>query len=538
MSKEAKRALVVHGSILAMAGIISKIIGFIYRVPMANMMGNTGNGLYSVSFGIYNIALTLSSYSMPLAVSKLMSSRLAKGQERSAYKVFRDAQIFALVTSSIAFLVLFFGADFFAALYRKEGLVRPLKVLAPTCFVVGMLGVCRGYYQGHRNMVPTAVSQVVEQIVNAVVSVLAVSVISKGLRTERGIAYADEAASFTAMGGTIGTLAGAIAAICMFGLLFLKTRKQRKADYDAATDTPEDNSVIFKAILLTVIPVILSQTVYQIGYTIDDMIFGNLMASKGYIEEEVTSLQGVFNTQYNQMINLPVAIATAMASATIPSVVAAYTLGETGTLKRNIDAVVKINLLIAIPAAVGLAVLAEPIMGVLFPGLGEYMDTAVMLLRTGSSAVVFYAISTITTSILQGCDHMRIPVIHSAVSLVLHIMIVDICLWYFDMSIYALIIGNVTFPLIVAVLNCVSVNKYVGYVIPFRKAFWKPLLAALVMGAAALAVYTGLKAVIHSMLIPMVVAVVVAVIVYVVMLFVTKALSAEEINAILERRKK
>ncbi|MBR6157840.1 MAG: oligosaccharide flippase family protein, partial [Lachnospiraceae bacterium] len=114
MSAQLKKSLVVQGSILAIAGLITKVIGFIYRIPMANILGNVGNGLYSVAFGIYNIALTLSSYSMPLAVSKLMSARLAKGQYKNAYRLFRCALIFAIITGSIACCVLFFGAEFLA----------------------------------------------------------------------------------------------------------------------------------------------------------------------------------------------------------------------------------------------------------------------------------------------------------------------------------------------------------------------------------------------------------------------------------------
>ena len=112
MSDKLKKSLVIQGSILAIAGLVSKIIGFLYRIPMANIMGNTGNGIYSVSFGIYNIALTLSSYSMPLAVSKLVSARLAKKEYKNAHRLFRDALIFAIIAGTIACLVLFFGAEF------------------------------------------------------------------------------------------------------------------------------------------------------------------------------------------------------------------------------------------------------------------------------------------------------------------------------------------------------------------------------------------------------------------------------------------
>lgn len=531
MSNKLKKSLVLQGSILAFAGILSKIIGFIYRIPMANIMGNTGNGLYSVAFGIYNVALTLSSYSMPLAVSKLMSERLAKKEYKNAHRLFVRALIFAIITGTIACTALYFGAEQLAAFYHKEGLERPLRVLAPTTFVVALLGTCRGYFQGHRNMVPTAISQVAEQIVNAVVSVVATAAFVASCPSENLIA------SYGAMGGTYGTLAGAGMALIIFIGLFIFSHKSRKEELSHDDLGDEENALIYKAIFLTVLPVILSQTIYQLGYTIDDYVFGNLMNYRGYDATQTTNLQGVFNTQYNQMINLPVAIASAMAAATLPSIVASFSVKEYESVKKKIDTVLKINMLIAIPSAFGLAALAEPIMGVLFPRLGEYHGTAVMLLYTGSSAVIFYALSTLSTSILQGCNRMRMPVIHSAISLIVHVLIITILLRFTDIGVYALIIGNVTFPLMVCTLNICSIRKLLDYKLEWKNTLIKPFVSAFVMGLASAGGYLGLYRLGSNrmsdkviMIIAMLVAMIIAVIVYAGMLYILKAFSKDELK--------
>ena len=534
MSAQVKKSLVVQGSILAIAGLITKVIGFLYRIPMANIMGNTGNGLYSVAFGIYNIALTLSSYSMPLAVSKLMSARLAKGQYKNAYRLFRCALVFAIITGTIACAALYFGAEFFAGLYNKQGLESPLRVLAPTVFVVALLGTCRGFFQGHRNMVPTAASQVIEQIVNAIVSVVAASafvrIATEQFATDNETLTTSAAASAAATGGTLGTFAGAFAALLMFVIISLRRQKARKIELSGDDLADEDYALITKAILFTVFPVILSQTIYQIGYTLDDYLFAALMKEKGFGEIAVTGMQGVFNTQYNQMVNLPVAIATAMASATLPSIVASFAKGETERAKEKISSVLKVNMLIAIPAAAGLAALAEPIMGILFPRLDEYMSMAVMLLRTGSIAVVFYALSTLTTSILQGSDRMRQPVIHSAISLAIHVVIVAALTKYTDLGVYGLTVGNVTFPLLVCTLNCRSVIKRVGYRFEWKNTFLKPTVAAIVMGGAAFGIYMELADPL-GMLAAMIVAMFAAVVIYAGMLLVLKAVTRNELKA-------
>ncbi len=141
---EKKKNVLLQGGILAGAGIITKIIGFAYRIPMGNMMGEEGNGLYSVAFGIYGIALTISSYSLPLAVSKMVSARVAKAEYQNMRRVLVSALVYGLIAGMIAMNVLFFGAGVMEKLYHKPGIYRPLRVLAPTTFIVALLGVFRG----------------------------------------------------------------------------------------------------------------------------------------------------------------------------------------------------------------------------------------------------------------------------------------------------------------------------------------------------------------------------------------------------------
>ena len=158
------------------------------------------------------------------------------------------------------------------------------------------------------------------------------------------------------------------------------------------------------------------------------------------------------------------------------------------------------------------------------------MPMAVMLLRTGSSAVVFYALSTLTTSILQGSDRMRLPVIHSAISLTIHVILVAGCAWFTDLGVYGLIIGNVTFPLLVCTLNCRSVAKRVGYRFQWKNTFIKPAAAAIVMGGVAFGIYTSIADAL-GMLVAMIVAICAAVAVYGGMLLVLKAVTLSELKA-------
>lgn len=482
--KQKTNPMIIQGAILAAAGIITKLIGFVYRIPMANLLGEEGNGIYSVSFGIYNVALTLSSYSFPLAVSKLVSTRLAKREPKNAFTAFTTALILSVLAGLVSFSILFFGADLLEAIYKTGGLAYPLRILAPTTFAVALLGVFRGYFQGHSNMVPTAISQIFEQIVNAVVSVVATVIALKIYATD------EHMRALGAAGATVGTLAGAITALVFIVLTFTSrlsyTRRVMANDISKAEYKP----LLIREMLATMLPIIISQTIYQISFTVDDLLFSNLMHARGFEGGEITALQGVFNTQYTQLINIPIAIATAMAASALPEIVRLSVQKKRSERREKITTVIKINMAIAIPCAVGLSVLAHPIITLLFPGLVTYRSVASGLLIYGSLGCVFYALSTVTTSVLQGCNRMRIPVVNAFLSFIVHTLIVFVLLRFTPLGIWARLIGDVTFPLMIATLNIIQLKKRIGFALDKKHIFLYPLLSSLAMGAVTLILYT------------------------------------------------
>ena len=163
---------IVQGGILAGASILVRIIGLIYRIPVTRILGPVGNSYYSAAYEVYSMMLLISSFSLPLAVSKLVSARLAKGRAKSAYKLFGCTMLFALVSGGAAALIVFFGAGFFSEVVVSTPESRlALQVLAPTILIVALMGCLRGYFQGLGSMVPTAISQIIEQIINAAVSI-------------------------------------------------------------------------------------------------------------------------------------------------------------------------------------------------------------------------------------------------------------------------------------------------------------------------------------------------------------------------------
>lgn len=502
---ETKRnSLVIQGAILALAGIITKIIGFVYRIPMANMLGDEGNGIYSVAFGIYNVALTLSSYSLPLAISKMMSKRLATGSHKNAYSLLKRVLIFALIAGSAAFFVLFCGADWLEALYGRAGLKYPLRVLAPTAFIVALLGVFRGYFQGHSNMVPTALSQIVEQIINAVVSIIATFFFMESYNSS----------ALGAAGATMGTLAGAFGALVMLSLFFVSRLQTLRSMAKSDLSPIEKNRETYREIVLTIIPIILSQTAFQISFTVDDLIFANILKDKGLSSSLIASLQGVFNTQYTQLVNLPISIATALGATTLPQIVRLFSTGEIDEKNKKTDSVIKLTMAVTLPSAFGLAILARPIMTLLFPSLVTYREVAITLLQYGAVSCVFYSLSIITTSILQGNGKMRAPVINAVISFFFHTALFYVLLKFTDLGVYARLIADTIFPLVIAFLNIATLKKETGYSVKIKKTFIYPLMTSLFMGIVTSSLYFILNVFNVSLILILVISIAVAVTVY------------------------
>lgn len=498
-----------QGSILAIASIMVRIIGMVYRVPMANIIGDEGNGIYSAAYEIYNILLIISSYGMPMAVSKMVSARCAQRRYKNAFKLFRYSMIVSIIMGGSAALFVFFGADWIEKQFfsKYHGVALPLRILAPTIFIVAIVGTLRGLFQGRRTMLPTAVSQIFEQVANAFVSV------SAAYFFMRAHSASDKLSAWGAAGGTLGTFMGAVAALltlviiyCMYKPVIIKNENKDK------TTKVIQAGQAYKIIAITVIPIILSQTVYQLSGIVDVTLFNSIMDLKGVSDKVVSTMQGIYSTKYRLLVNVPLAVSTALASSMIPSLVTSFAARDISAVKAKVALAVKVNMIIAFPSAMGLAVLAEPIIRLLFPS-SDYVTGGLMLI-TGSVCIIFYALSTVTNGVLQSIDKMNIPVIHSFVSLIIHIVIVSGLLMWTDMGIYALVAGNVTYPLLVCFLNGRSLKKYLEYNQEITKSFCIPLIASFIMGIVTLAVYYALFMLTRKIYIAILTAVIAAVIVY------------------------
>lgn len=513
----AGKNLIVQGSILALASIVVRLIGIIYRIPLTNIVGNEGMGYYGFAFEVYSFLVILSTSAIPVAVSKLTAARIAKKEYKNAQAVFRCSIKFAAVLSGSLALITFIGAPFISkVMFGGITEVAPaLRVLAPTVFVCAVMGVFRGYTQGLGNMTPTAFSQVVEQIINAIVSVVAAAIlISKG-------------AAYGAAGGTMGTLMGAVASLVF--LYFVYTSNQpvirRRIKKDPTKKAMLDQDV-YRLIGLTVLPLILTSTIYQISSLLDSSLFSNILKAIGYQSSFISSLYGIYSSKYQLLINLPLGITAALTVAMMPGIAGAIAINDKQQVREQIDTVIRFTLLIAIPCAVGVAVMGGPIMQMLF---NDATTLPGRMLAVGAVTIVFYAFSTLTSTILQGSNYMRIPVINAAISLGVHIVFTVVLLAFADLHIFALIYGNIIFSFCMCVLNIRSLAKLIDYEMDIVKMAASPAIASLIMGAVTFFVYKGLIYLIHSNLVSTMISILIAVIIYAVIMVLTRGVTEEEL---------
>lgn len=519
-----KDNFVAQAGILAMAGIVVRIIGLLYRSPLTSIIGDEGNGYYSFAYNIYTIILLISSYSIPSAIAKVMAQRIAFGEYRNAHRIFKCAILYVVVVGGAASLFAYFAAPYLVV----ENAVPVLRIFAPTIFLSGLLGVLRGYFQAHRTMVPTSASQVLEQILNACVSIGAAWLLVRNLGDGDKTLKAVRGAS----GSALGTGSGVLIALIFMLAIYLRKRKNILAEVEADESGKEDSyGQLFKVLLLVVTPFILSTFIYNLSTSMNQTIYSKIcMQIKHFAQDEAATMYGIFSGKSVVITNIPIAFSSAMAAALIPGISAAFAKGNIDLTKKKVDLAEKVTMMIAIPSSVGLFVLARPIMQLLFPQKAS-LDMAAALLRALAITVVFYSLSTLTNAVLQGIGKVSVPVYHAAIALVAQVIVLVVLLIGTNINLYALVFASATYSLLMCVLNARAVRKYLDYQEDMKQIFIKPFLAATFMGLVAWFVFMGCDLLMDSR-IALIPTLAIAIIVYFIFIIKFGAVTETEMKAV------
>lgn len=520
-----KNSFVFQAGILAAAGMLVKVISLIYRSPLLSILGLEGNNYYTAAINMYTIILLISSYSIPSAISKVIAQRLAFREYRNAQRVFQCALLYVLIVGGVASLLTFVCAPYFVS--KNPNAVTALRVLAPTIFFSGFLGVFRGYFQAHRSMTHTSISQVLEQIVNAAVSILAAYLLIKSVADKDGTTQA----IYGSAGSAIGTGAGVLTGLLFMLWMYLINRDiiHRRVEHDRSEHVESYRDIV-RVIFTIVTPFILSTFIYNCSTVVNMSLYYHLMDYRGVDAITYGNQYGIFATQAVSVVNIPIAIASAMSSATIPTVSTTFARKEYAKTREQVTKAIQMTMLVSIPAMVGMAVLARPIMQFIFPQK-ESLELASGLLAVLAVTVVLYGLSTLTNAILQGIGRVNAPVIHAVIALVIQIAGLAALLLFTDMDTYALAIANIIYSFAMCVLNQISVAKHLKYRMDYVRIFLKPGVAALIMGAAAYGVYQGLYLLLPMNRVVLLAAITVGAAVYFVVLLRIGGVSEAELRA-------
>lgn len=517
-NKDKKGSFIIQASVLAAASLIVRFIGFLYRLPLTELIGDRGNAIYSAGYYIYTFLLILSSAGLPAAISRLVSTRIAKGEYRNAYKIFRVSMIFAGAAGAIGMLVLFFFAEPIAKFVDSPNSVYCLQTLAPTLLIVGVMSVYRGYLQGMNIMTPTAVSQIFEQVFNAVFSVYLAWVLVK------------QSIPLGAAGGTAGTGIGALAGLIVVMIFYnrMKPEIRHNMRIEEKGIYQETTGEAFKKLVVTAFPIIAGTAVFSMTNLIDmKMVMSGLMSSGAFTEAEAEVLYGQLSGKYVTLTTFPVSISSAMATAAIPNIAMAVTVGNKKEVKRKINTALKLAMIISIPAAVGIGVLGDQILRMLFPSYPE----GGVLLKVGAISIAFLSFCQIVTGVLQGIGKIQVPVIGALLGAVVKIALNWILIRIPSINVVGAVISTDVCYLVASIFNVIMLMRYTKTRVNFSGVLIKPTIGSIIMGIGCVIGYKVISLVFGNT-ISTLLTIIVAVIIYLLVMIFIRGITEEDLLSI------
>jgi stage V sporulation protein B len=454
--------------ILTVAGFLVKILGAIYRIPLALLIKDEGMGLYQMAYPIYLILLSISTAGLPTAISKMVSEDVALGRFKNAYRIFIVSLAVLALVGLVLTLVLLAGAEQLAVkVYQNPKAFYPIISIAPAIFFVSVMSCFRGFFQGLQDMTPSAVSQVVEQI-GRVVAVF----ILADLLLPRGVEYA-------AAGAAFGPVVGAVAGLIVLILVYYNRKRSllERMHLDAGRGLESSIHIIYRLFFFA-IPITLGGLISPFMNMADAAIVSSRLQEAGFSVKRATELFGQLTGMAAPLINLPVVVTTALSASLVPAISEAMALKNRQMVAARAETGMRMSVIFGLPAAVGMYVLAEPITMLLYKNAEAGVSLEIL-----SWGVVFLALTQTTTGILQGIGKTMIPVKNMLIGAVIKVFINYFLTGVPHINIKGAAFGTVIGYLIPSLLNSAAVAHWTDLVMDLNYMVLKPVFAAGLMGA-------------------------------------------------------
>ena len=507
-------------AILAVGIAIVKLIGALFKIPLFNVLGESGATDFNNAYAIYSVLLTISTAGLPVALSKTVSEANTLGRINQKQKVFRVALTAFLTMGLVSFGVMWFGADRLAAMMNNSHAAPGIMALAPAVVCVGCLSAFRGYAQGHMNMTPTAVSQIIEALCKLFLGLGLAAIVMQG-----GFAFVPqgERTSYAAAGAITGVTVGTVLALVYMTGNYLRARSRAG---QVGTDRPDSSGRIFGSLMRIAVPITLSTSLVPIINVLDNsLVLGQLQDALGMTEEASRALYGNYAVAVS-LHNLPGSFMTAFTAAIIPAVSAALARRDGGGAARITGSVLRITALLAMPMGVGLMVMAEPIMRLLYPGYDVTITGP--LLSVAGLAAICVCLVLVSNSVLQAYGHVNVPIVTTLIGGGVKVLSNYHLVAIPEINIHGAPMGLLLCYAVTLVLNLVLLRRTADGIGRYLSMFGKPLAASVVMGGAAWAVY-GLGVGLLGNTLALMAAIGVAAAVYLVLVLALRAVSRDDV---------
>lgn len=473
MADSSTKNLIRQGSFLVASQFIVRLINLLYRIPVTNLWGDKGLGIYSDAYQVYGFFLVFASISIPTVISKMVGERIATGRYADVKKVLSLATLLVGGIGFVSMLIMLLGGHFIAiTFFSNPEATRPMQYLGPTVLICSLMSVLRGYFQGLNDMKPTAVSEVIEGLLHAVFAVVLAFLLNPfGME-------------WSVTGGIIGTGIGAIGAILFLAFVYARC-SARKLQKNPESVPEESSSTIYRQMLSLMVPIVISSTIFSIKGIIDAWIFGEMMIRTGTEAGQMIAMRGIYSGKFIVLLNLPVAIGESLGAAAVPSIAVSKALNDQKALRSHFNSMIKTVLLITVPCAIGMAIMGKPVLRLMFPAAPQGGE----LFWIGSMAVVFYSLSYIAGGVLNGLGKAHISMIHAGIGVVVTSLWNVFGILVLHWGIYTLAVNAILFSALIMILNLRSAMKFCGVKINYLKLFFGPLICSLIMGVGCIVCY-------------------------------------------------
>ena len=518
IDKQTKKEGFMQGVLTLMfSQVLIKILGLVYTLYLTNRegFGDKGNGICASGYQIYALLLTISSIGVPSAISKLVSERVAVGDNKGAHRIFKIAFATFAIIGLTGSLLLFFGANVIANNWLQiPEAEMTLVALSPAIFFVTVASVMRGYFNGRQKISTGAKSQTLEQIFKTLLTIIVVEIVAilSNVSTEWMAAGAN-------LASTLATFLG-------FSYLFLYYRSERKEIASEIKNTVnykyERVLTIIKRILLVSIPITLTAIMSSINKNIDSFtVVRNLKTFMS--EDKATAVYGILGGKVDTLTSLPLAINVAFSTALVPAISAAKARKDNKTITEKTSFSLLVSMLIGLPCTVGMFVFAQPILNLLFPNASD----GALILQISSLTIIFTILDQTINGALQGYGKLMIPTISLGIGVFVKFILNITLIPNPNIGVYGAAWGSVACHVVAFCIAFTALCKNIKLNLTFSKFIIKPIIATTVMAICSYFAYLALDGIIIERL-ATIIAILVAIIIYVLMVLILKIFTKEE----------